>query len=64
MKTHSLTMRKIFAYMMENGYYPTFEDGCILFDIEDNTSVLEYENDVLMLRTYFTIDNEDYETDK
>ncbi len=61
MKTHSLTMRKIFAYMMENGYYPTFEDGYILFDIEDNTSVLEYENDVLMLRTYFTIDNEDYE---
>jgi hypothetical protein len=61
MKTHSLTMRNIFAYMMENGYSPNFEDGYILFDIDDNTSVLEYENGVLTLRTFFTIDKEGYE---
>lgn len=61
MKTHSLTTRNIFAYMMENGYRPTFEDGYILFDIDDNTSVLEYENGVLTLRTFFTIDKEGYE---
>jgi hypothetical protein len=61
MKTHSLTMRKIFACMMENGCCPTFEDGYILFDVDDNTSVLEYENGVLTLRTFFTIDKEGYE---
>ena len=61
MKTHSLTMRKIFACMMENGFCPTFEDGYILFDVDDNTSVLEYENGVLTLRTFFTIDKEGYE---
>ncbi len=54
-------MRSIFAYMMENGCYPTFEDGYILFDIDDNNSVLEYENGVLTLRTFFTIDKEGYE---
>ena len=61
MKTHSLTIRKIFACMMENGCCPTFEDGYILFDVDDNTSVLEYENGVLTLRTFFTIDKEGYE---
>ena len=54
-------MRKIFACMMENGCCPTFEDGYILFDVDDNTSVLEYENGVLTLRTFFTIDKEGYE---
>lgn len=61
MKTPSLTMRDVFVYMMENGYCPTYEDGYILFDTDDNTSVLEYENGVVMLRTFFTIDMEDYE---
>jgi hypothetical protein len=61
MKTHSLTMRNIFAYMMENGCRPTFEDGYILFEVDDNTSVLEYENGVLTLRTFFSIDKEGYE---
>lgn len=61
MKTHSLTMRRIFTYMMENGYLPTFEDDYILFDINDNTSVLDYEDGVLTLRTFYTIDKEGYE---
>ena len=59
--TCSLTMRKIFAYMMENGYEPAFEDGYILFDIEDNMSVLEYEDGILSIRTFFTIEEEGYE---
>lgn len=46
---------------MENGYYPTFEDNYILFDLNDNTSVLEYENEVLSIRTFFTIDEEGYD---
>lgn len=61
MKTQSLTMRKIFVHMMENGYFPTFEDNCILFDISGNTHVLEYDNGVLTLRTFFSIDREGYE---
>lgn len=61
MKTHSLTMRKIFTYMMENGYMPTFEDNYILFDMNDNTYVLEYESGVLTLRTFYTIDKEGYD---
>lgn len=54
-------MRKIFTHMMENGYSPQYEDGYILFDIEDNMSVLEYENGILTIRTFFTIDEEGYD---
>ena len=61
MKTQSLLMRKIFTYMMENGYAPAYESGCILFDVNDNTSILEYENGILTLRTFFTIDEDGYD---
>lgn len=54
-------MRKIFRYMMENGYYPTYGDNYILFDIDSNTSVLEYEDGVLTVRTFFSIDEECYD---
>ncbi len=54
-------MRKIFTYMMENGYNPTYENNYILFDIDDNTSVLEYEDGILSVRTFFTIDEEGYD---
>jgi hypothetical protein len=54
-------MRKIFTYMLENGYNPTFEDNYILFDIEDNTSVLEYDEGILSIRTFFTIDEDGYD---
>ena len=61
MKKQSLLIRKIFTYMMENGYAPAYESGCILFDINDNTSILEYENGILTLRTFFTIDEDGYD---
>ena len=61
MKTQSLLIRKIFTYMMENGYAPAYESGCILFDVNDNTSILEYENGILTLRTFFTIDEDGYD---
>lgn len=54
-------MRKIFTYMMENGYNPTFKGNYILFDIEDNTSVLEYDEGILSIRTFFTIDEDGYD---
>ena len=65
MKTESIQqkvdMKQIFTYMMENGYNPTFEDNYILFDIEDNTSVLEYDEGILSVRTFFTIDEDGYD---
>ena len=54
-------MRKIFTYMMENGYNPTFEDNYILFEIDDNTSVLELDDGILSVRTFFTIDEDGYD---
>ena len=59
--TCTLTMRKIFTYMMENGYEPRCEDGYILFEIDDNTSVLELEDGILSVRTFFSIDEDGYE---
>ena len=56
-----LTMRNIFKYMMENGYNPVFEDDYITFNMDDNTSVLELNNDILTIRTFFTIDEEEYD---
>ena len=60
-QNHSLTMRKVFAYLMENGYEPSYEDGYILIEIEENTSVLEYEDGILSLRTFFSIDEDGYD---
>ena len=43
----SLNMRSIFRCMMEEGYYPTYEQTHILFNMDDNIAVLEYEENVL-----------------
>ena len=47
--------------MMEDGYYPSFDNGYILFDFEGNTAVVEYEENILSVRLFFTIDIEDAE---
>lgn len=62
-KSHNcpLNMLKIFTYMMENGYEPHYENNYILFDIDENTSVLEYEDGILSVRTFFTIDEDGYD---
>lgn len=57
----SLTMRSIFRCMMEDGYYPTFEKTHILFNLDDNVAVVEYEEKVLSVRLFFTIDEEIYD---
>ena len=54
-------MRSIFRCMMEDGYYPTFEKTHILFDLADNTAVVEYEEGVLSVRIFFSIDEEAYD---
>lgn len=46
--------------MMEGGYYPVYEKTHILFDMEDNIGVVEYENGVLAVRLFFIIDEEAY----
>jgi hypothetical protein len=60
-KQKRVDMKEIFTYMMENGYNPKFENNYILFDIEDNTSVLEYDEGILSVRTFFTIDEDGYD---
>ena len=56
----SLTLKRIFRCMMEGGYYPIYEKTHILFDMEDNIGVVEYENGVLAVRLFFIIDEEAY----
>ena len=60
MKT-SLDMRSIFRCMMEDGYYPSYENTHILFKIEDNTAVVEYEEGILSVRIFFSIEEEAYD---
>ena len=54
-------IRVIFRYMMEEGYYPRYEKTYILFDIEDNTAVVEYEEDIISIRIFFSIDEDAYD---
>lgn len=56
-----LNMRSIFRCMMEDGYYPTFEKTHILFSIDDNTAVVEYEEGVISIRIFYTIHEEIYD---
>jgi hypothetical protein len=54
MKT-SLNMRSIFRCMMEEGYYPVYENTHITFGLEDNLAVVEYEEGILSVRLFFSI---------
>lgn len=58
---NGLSLRSIFRVMMETGYYPTYENGHILFDIDDNIGVVEYEEGIVSIRLFFTIDEEAYD---
>lgn len=57
--SRSLNMRSIFRYMMEEGYYPTFEDKHIFFDFEDNLAIVEYEDGILFIRIFFSTEDND-----
>lgn len=54
-------MRSIFRCMMEDGYYPIYEKSHIVFGIDDNLSVLEYDEGILSIRIFFSIDEENFE---
>ena len=60
-KTAGLSMRSMFRCMMEEGYYPTFEQTHIQFGLDDNIAVVEYEEGVLSVRLFFSIEEEAYE---
>lgn len=53
-----LSLRSIFRCMMEGGYYPTFEKTHIIFAMEDNLGVVEYEEGILSIRLFFSIDED------
>ena len=52
-------MRSIFRYMMEEGYYPTFENSHISFEVEGTLAIVEYEEGILSIRLFFSLDEED-----
>ena len=49
-------MLKIFRAMMEDGYYPKFKNNHILFDMKDDIGVVEYEDGILSVRIFFSIE--------
>lgn len=55
-----LTMRSIFRCMMEGNYSPSYEKSHILFNLDDNIGVVEYEEGVLSVRLFFGIEEDAY----
>lgn len=56
----SLDMHGIFRCMIEGGYYPIYEKTHIVFGLDDNLAIVEYEEGVLSVRLFFSIDEETY----
>ena len=46
--------------MMEGGYYPIFEKSHIVFGLDDNLAIVEYEEGILSVRLFFSIEKETY----
>ena len=59
--SRSLNIRSIFRCMMEGGYYPRYEKTHIIFAIDDNMAVLEYEEGIVSIRIFFSIEEEAYD---
>ncbi len=56
----SLNLRTIFRFLMEEGYYPQFEKTHIIFGIDDNIGVVQYQEGILSIRVFFSIEEEAY----
>ena len=56
----SMCMRSIFRCMMEGGYYPVLEETHIVFALDGNLAIVEYEEGVLSVRLFFSIEKEHY----
>lgn len=61
MKRSTLTMKSIFQSMMEEGYYPTYENTHIVFGIEDNLAVVEQDEGMISVRLFFGIEEDMYD---
>lgn len=59
--TKGMKMQDIFRCMMEEGYYPVYEKSHIVFGIDDNLCVVEYEEGILSIRLFFSINEDDFE---
>ena len=57
----SLTLRSIFRYLMENRYYPIYEKSHILFELGGNMAVIELDEEIITLRIFFSIEENDYD---
>lgn len=60
-KASSLNLRSICRCMMEDGYYPIFEKTHIQFGMDRDTAVVEYEDGVLSIRLFFSIEEDAYD---
>lgn len=60
-KASGMNLRSIFRCMMEEGYYPVFEHTHIQFGLEDNIGIAEYEEGILSVRLFFSIDEDAYD---
>lgn len=56
----SLNMTSIFRCMMEAGYYPIYEKTHIVFGLDGNLAIVEYEEGILSVRLFFSIEKELY----
>lgn len=56
----SLNMTVIFRCMMEGGYYPIYEKTHIVFGLDDNLATVEYEDGILAVRLFFSIEKDTY----
>jgi hypothetical protein len=55
-----MKLTDICRYMMEERYYPKYEKTHLLFYIDGNMTLLEYENDILVMRVFFSINEDDF----
>ena len=56
----SLDMVRIFRCMMEGDYNPIYETTHIVFGLDDNLAIVEYEDGVLSVRLFFSIEEDMY----
>ena len=57
-KKNGLSMKDIFRCMMEGGYHPYYESSHIIFELNDNLAIVEYEGNILSVRLFFSIEEE------
>ena len=55
-----MKLTDICRWMMEEGYYPKYEKTHLIFYIDGDMAVLEYEKDILSVRIFFSTDEGDY----